>query len=104
MRGSARLGDVVSGKCSGPGHAGNLETTGRIVTASSDIIANDRSVARIGDKVQLDCSGSHMAVIVTSSPDVTSNRLHARLGDKVAGDGITFDGEIVTASPDVFVN
>lgn len=104
MRGSARLGDQVAGECRGPGH-GTVQTTGRIVTASSDVIVNDRAVARIGDKVQLECPLAHMAVIVTSSPDVTSNRLHARLGDKVAGEGsVNFDGEIVTASPDVFVN
>ena len=97
MRGSARLGDVVRGTCSEHG----LQN-GTIVTASGDIIVNDRAVARIGDKVSLDCG--HLAVIVTSSADVTSNRLHARLGDKVAGEDVNFDGEIVTASPDVFVN
>jgi hypothetical protein len=45
-----------------------------------------------------------MAVIVSSSPDVKSNRDNARLGDRVEGDNVTFVGEIVTASPDVYVN
>lgn len=97
MRGSARLGDKVSGTCSAHG-----AQNGTIVTASSNVMANNRAVARIGDKVSLECG--HRAVIVTSSPDVTSNRLHARLGDKVAGEDVNFDGEIVTASPNVIVN
>lgn len=104
MRGAARLGDTVEGKCSGPGHSANLSTTGVIVTASGDVSANNKGVARIGDKVQLNCNSGHKGVIVQSSSDVTSNRLNARLGDKVVGDGISFNGEIVTASSDVMVN
>lgn len=104
MRGCARLGDRVSGICNGPGHSSNLPTGGTIVTASSDVSANNRGVARIGDKVQLDCNSGHLAVIVSSSPDVKANRDNARLGDKVQGDNVSFQGEIVTSSPDVFVN
>ena len=100
MLGSARLGDNVRGTCNT--HNSPLQTNGTISTASGDVIVNDRGVARIGDKVALDCG--HIAVIVGSSPDVTSNRPHARLGDKVAGDNCDFSGEIVSSSPDVFVN
>jgi uncharacterized Zn-binding protein involved in type VI secretion len=100
MRGSARLGDRVTGVCKG--HNGSPTVNGTIVTGSPDVKANDLPVARIGDKVKLDCG--HNAVIVGSSSDVTSNRLHARLGDKVAGDGVDFSGEIVSASPNVIVN
>jgi len=104
MRGCVRLGDRVSGKCSGPGHPANLQTGGTIVTASSDVVANNRGVARIGDKVQLDCNSSHYGVITSSSTDVKSNRDNARLGDSVSGENVTFSGEIITASTDVFVN
>ena len=104
MRGCARLGDKVSGRCTGFGHVANLQTTGTIITASGDVIVNDKGAARIGDKVQLDCNPAHYAIIVSSSGDVTKNRLTARLGDKVAGDNVTFDGEIVSASPNVMVN
>lgn len=103
-RGVARLGDTVSGRCSGPGHIANLSTTGKITTASGNIQANTRPVARIGDSVQLDCLPSHKAKINTSSPDVTTNRPTARLGDQVVGDGIVFEGKITTASPDVYAN
>lgn len=104
MRGCARLGDRVSGRCSGPGHSSNLPTTGTIVTASSNVEANNRGVARLGDQVQLDCNAGHRAVIGTSSTNVEANRPNARLGDTVVGDNVTFNGEIVTASPNVFVN
>jgi uncharacterized Zn-binding protein involved in type VI secretion len=104
MRGCARLGDKVSGTCSGFGHPANLSTGGTIVTASTDVVANDRGVARIGDRVQLDCNSAHFAVIVGSSTDVKSNRDNARLGDLVSGENVSFSGEIVTASTNVFVN
>jgi len=101
MRGSARLGDEVSGRCFG--HSGGPIKKGTIVTASPNVKANDRAVARIGDKVNLECG--HRAVIVGGSPDVkTNDRQHARLGDRVEGDGVVYQGEIVTASPNVIVN
>lgn len=104
MRGCARLGDQVSGRCSGPGHPPNLSTTGEIVTASANVQANGRGVARVGDQVRLNCNSGHRAVISTASANVESNRPNARLGDTVVGDNVTFNGEIVTASPNVFVN
>lgn len=103
-RGVARLGDTVVGICSGPGHVVNLSTTGTIITASNDTQANNRGVARIGDRVQLDCNSDHFGIIDEGSSDTTSNRVTARLGDRVVGDGITFEGTIDTASSDVFVN
>ena len=103
-RGAARLGDQVAGRCSGPGHAGNLSTTGTIITASGDVTANGRGLARIGDRVQLNCRSDHFGIIDEASGDTTSNRLTARLGDRVVGDGINFEGTIETASGDVFVN
>lgn len=103
-RGVARLGDTVRGLCSGSGHAVELETTGTIITASSDSQANNRGIARIGDRVQLDCDPDHFGIIEEGSGDTTSNRVTARLGDRVVGDGIVFEGTIETASSDVFVN
>lgn len=101
MRGAARLGDQVSGRCFG--HAGGPIFKGVIVTASSNVKANDRLIARIGDKVDLECG--HKAVIVGSSPDVkTNDRQNARFGDTVAGDGVVYQGEIITASSNVKIN
>lgn len=101
MRGSARLGDEVSGRCFG--HAGGPVFKGVIVTASSNVKVNDRPIARIGDKVNLECG--HKAVIVGASSDVKSNdRQNARLGDAVSGDGVVYQGEIITASSNVIVN
>lgn len=104
-RGVARLGDTIEGICSGPGHDIELPTTGTIITASSDIQANNRGIARIGDRVQLDCDPDHFGIIDEGSSDTSSNnRVTARLGDRVVGDGIIFEGTIETASSDVFVN
>jgi uncharacterized Zn-binding protein involved in type VI secretion len=101
-RGVARLGDRTTGTCSDPVHTIPITTGGTIITASSNVSANNRKVARLGDTVQTDCG--HTSLIITASPNVDSNSKLgvARLGDKV-GAG-PYDATIITASGDTFAN
>lgn len=94
MRGTARLGDRTVGTCSiHPGTIG-----GTIITASEDVQANSRGVARLGDTVLADCG--HTAVIVTAAALTKANsRGFARLSDLVQGP--EYSGTIVTCSNDV---
>jgi uncharacterized Zn-binding protein involved in type VI secretion len=94
-RGVARLDDQTMGSCSV--HGGNIG--GKIISASADVITNNRGVARLGDKVKADCG--HEAVIITASPTkFANNRGVARLDDEV-GDS-PYTAHIITASPDTF--
>jgi|LakMenE01Jun11ns_1017448.scaffolds.fasta_scaffold8896541_2 uncharacterized Zn-binding protein involved in type VI secretion len=99
-RGVARLGDTTQGTCSHSSHASPIETTGKIITASGNVSANNRKVARLGDTVETDCG--HTSIIITASGNTSTNRHTARLGDKI-GDG-PYDAVIITASPNVFCN
>jgi uncharacterized Zn-binding protein involved in type VI secretion len=100
-RGVARLGDTTQGTCSHSSHASPIETTGKIITASGNVSANNRKVARLGDTVETDCG--HTSIIITASGNSSDNSKHtARLGDKI-GDG-PYDAVIITASPNVFCN
>jgi len=100
-RGVARLGDTTQGTCSHSSHASPIETTGKIITASGNVSANNRKVARLGDTVETDCG--HTSIIITASGNSSANSKHtARLGDKI-GDG-PYDAVIITASPNVFCN
>jgi uncharacterized Zn-binding protein involved in type VI secretion len=99
-RGVARLGDTTQGTCSHPSHEPK-EVTGKIITASGNVSANNRKVARLGDTVETDCG--HTSIIITASGNSSDNNKHtARLGDKI-GDG-PYDAIIITASPNVFCN
>lgn len=96
-RGIARLNDKTIGDCSE--HGPNIK--GRIVSASGNTNANNRRVARLGDKVEAECG--HTAKIVTASSNTNPNfKGAARLNDKV-GDS-PYTGRIITASGDTFVN
>ena len=101
-RGCARLGDSTRGMCSHESHDKPIKISGKIVTASSNINANNRQVAMVGDVVKADCG--HTSHIITGSAANTSvnGKLSARLGDKVK-DG-PYDAIIITASPDVFLD
>jgi len=71
---------------------------GVIVSASPDVFADGRGVARIGDQYACPIHGTNP--IVTGSPDVFANgRAVARVGDATAC-GAT----IVTGSPTVLCN
>lgn len=99
MRGVARLGDLILADC---GH------TCKIITASPDVEANNKGVARLGD---LGGDGCYECKIITASPDhETNNKGTARLGDQTIGTCYCHrkpkivKGRIVTASSDVEVN
>jgi uncharacterized Zn-binding protein involved in type VI secretion len=92
-RGAARLNDLTLGDCAI--HGPNIK--GKIITASSNTIVNNRGVARLNDTVQADCG--HTAKIVTGSGTVNvNNRPYARLNDEVGNSPYT--AKIITASSD----
>lgn len=94
MRGTARLGDRCSGTCSV--HPGTIG--GTIITASGDVDANNRGIARLGDVVLADCG--HQALIITAANFTKANtRGMARLSDLVQGN--EYKGTIVSCSDNV---
>lgn len=94
MRGTARLGDRTTGTCSV--HSGTIG--GTIITASGDVGANNRGVARLADVVLADCG--HTALIITAAGITKANsRGFARLSDLVQGS--EYKGTIITCSQDV---
>jgi uncharacterized Zn-binding protein involved in type VI secretion len=101
-RGCARLGDTTQGICSDSSHDQPIKVNGKIITASSNVTANNRQVAIVGDVVKADCG--HKSHIITGSTTTVkvNGKLTARLGDKVK-DG-PYDAKIITASTDVFVD
>lgn len=100
-RGVARLGDRTFGTCSA--HPVPLSVGGKIITARTDVLTNNRGTARLGDTVLTDCG--HTSKIITASATVETGGRSlkvARLGDKV-GDG-PYSATIITASSNVFPN
>lgn len=94
MRGVARLGDRCIGACAV--HGPNIG--GTIISASGDVIANDKGVARLADTVRADCG--HIALIITCAATCVANdRGVARLNDLVKGP--EYSGQIISASADV---
>lgn len=94
MRGVARLGDRCMGSCAI--HGPNIG--GTIITASGDVLANDKGVARLADTVLADCG--HTALIITCAATcIVNDRGAARLNDLVKGP--EYSATIVLASPDV---
>ena len=100
--GCAREGDTTHGVCSHPDHNTPITVAGKIITASGNVMANGRKMARRGDQVQTDCG--HISYIITGSTSkVAANgqdRPVARLGDTIGGG--PYNATIVTASTDVF--
>lgn len=95
MRGCARLGDKTLGGCST--HGSNIG--GTIVSASGDVIINDRGAARLADRVVADC-GCESLIVSCAPSNFANDRGIARLADQVAGS--TYSAIIVTASSDTF--
>lgn len=94
MRGVARLGDRTIGSCAV--HGPNVG--GTIISASPDVFANDKGVARLADTVRADCG--HTALVITCAATcVANNRGIARLNDLVKGS--EYSGQIISASMDV---
>lgn len=95
----ARLNDKTFGVCSA--HTHPISVKGKIISASTDTLANNRGVARLNDTVLADCG--HTSKIISASEDtLTNNRGTARLNDKV-GAG-PYSAKIITGSTDTFVN
>lgn len=87
MVGIARKDDTTMGTCYNPVHDPPLVTGGSITTASEDVTANGKGVARLGDTVTADCG--HTGKIISASGTITTagKELNvARLNDSV-GDG-----------------
>jgi uncharacterized Zn-binding protein involved in type VI secretion len=101
-RGCARLGDTTQGICSDSSHRNPIKVNGKIITASSNVIANNKQVAIVGDLVKADC-GHTSHIITGSTTNATVNgKLIARLGDKIK-DG-PYEATIITASTDIFID
>lgn len=79
MKPVARLGDIGVGYCYIHG-----SQTGKIVTSSLNVIAENSGVARYGDLVIAGC-GHSGTIVSTSTTVLTNNRGTARVGDVFAG-------------------
>lgn len=95
-RGVVRIGDDTIGTC--VIHGPNIR--GKVITASSNVSVNNRTVARAGDTVLADCG--HTGIIITAKETVSStaeaNLLVARIDDQFEG---VYTGKIITSSGDV---
>lgn len=98
-RPAARLNDKTIGTCFHPSHTIPIRVAGRIITASSDVIVNNRPLARHNDLVRSDCG--HISRIITDAGahNVNGKIGTARLNDRV-GNG-PYIATIITASPNV---
>lgn len=98
MKFVARLGDKTIGSCEEHGD----DIQGTIITASADITANNKPVARLGDKVLAECG--HISTIITAGMKTNPNNKGgiARLGDQV-GDS-PYTAIIITSSTNVTAN
>jgi uncharacterized Zn-binding protein involved in type VI secretion len=97
----ARLGDQHSGICDHGQKCCPHNVSGKIVSASGNVNANGKGVARFGDSVVHDCPHCGTGEISSASGTVNANSIGvARLGDSVTYPG--GGGTIVTASGNVF--
>jgi uncharacterized Zn-binding protein involved in type VI secretion len=100
MAGVARLGDKHSGICSHGAPCCPHSVTGEIVSASGNVNANGRGVARLNDNVVHNCPHCGTGHISSASAKVRVNGIGvARLGDSVTYPG--GGGKIITASDNV---
>jgi len=101
VRGTARLNDKTFGVCSHPSHPTPITIGGRIVTASSNTLCNNRPAARLGDTVLSNCG--HIGKICTAATSENYDRKSgtARLNDKTTG---VYKARIITASSNTFPN
>jgi len=103
MAGVARLGDMHSGICSHGAPCCPHNVTGPIVSASNNVKANGRGVARLGDAVTHNCPHCGIGNISSASGLVSANDIGvARLGDSVTYPG--GGGTIISASGDVLAD
>jgi uncharacterized Zn-binding protein involved in type VI secretion len=100
--GVARLDDRTFGTCSDPSHRSPIQVGGKIITASSNVSANNIPVARLGDTVLTDCGHTSLIITASSNTDTNNQAGTARLGDLI-GAG-PYSATIITSSNDTFIN
>ena len=92
----ARIGDTGIGTCYC--HKKSRTVTGTIIIGSSNIFANGKGRARIGDIVMCDCG--HTATLIMGNSTVLSNNIpQSRMGDMFAGGCVI--GTIISSSSNV---
>lgn len=98
--GVARHNDIVLGDCEIHG----VDIKGKIISSSSDVEANGRGVARIGDKVEAECG--HVSTIVSGSTSEKPNNKPgiARQNSTVGLPNEPYKGRILTGSTDTRVS
>lgn len=96
MNGIARLGDSTTGYCK----IHQIQVSGTIVSASTNVGCNGMGVARLGDIVLAEC-GHTGTIVSASSTDYCNGMGVARLGDTIDGD---YEATIVSASTDTFAD
>ena len=95
MPGVARVNDMVSGHCDGPGHEARHPFTGVWLTGSSLVSNDGMAVVFVGDTGVTDCG--HHFTASTGSPlaGADGQQVH-RVGDMVkvqeGGEGTTISG------------
>ena len=100
MAGAARLGDQHSGICGHGLPCCPHNVTGVIASASPDVKANGKGVARLNDDVTHDCPHCGTGYISSASGTAKANGIGAaRLGDSVTYPG--GGGTIISASGNV---
>jgi uncharacterized Zn-binding protein involved in type VI secretion len=101
LAGVARLGDTHTGICNHGLKCCPHAVTGQISSASGNVNANGKGVARLGDSVVHNCPHCGTGNISSASGKVKVNGIGvARLGDSVTYPGGS--GTIVSASGNVF--
>lgn len=97
----ARVGDVVSGYCDGPGHPKQREFTGVWITGSSTGGSEDEQIVCVGDLGVTDCDHHFVATSGSDIFSIDSAAVH-RVGDVVevveGGNGTTVSGSDVLSS------
>lgn len=101
MTGIARIGDIIEGKCKN-----HSDTTGTIITGSTDVMINSTGVATVNSVGQLDCNNAHQTISITGGGTVLVNGLQIhRIGDISAGDPNDSDlFTCITGSTDVIAD
>ncbi len=95
MPGVARVGDLVTGLCNGPGHDPGRPFTGAWTSGSPAVTADGLPVVRVGDTGLTDCSHVFYATTGSSKASADGYAIHLVGGLCVtegAGTGTTLSG------------
>lgn len=97
----ARVEDIVTGICDGPGHAKGREFYGTFMSGSNRVSADGRPVVCVGDLGETDCGHSFIALTGSDVWSIDGAPVH-RQGDLVevieGGSGVTITGSEVVSS------